>query len=952
MLYLSLLLIISSIDIDYPDYRTAWPLNYDAPLRRGYGQYNYTDDFHRALDFHGSVGDLVDAPYPDDGGFWVLRVSTQQDTIIDDAIEGSALIGRGPYAYYGWHYGHIDVNHPRLILADTTYFNRVVISELVELPSQGSHVHFSWLGIDSYEDPYEQPGYFNPIDYLTRYWGLYNEAEFGPTDDGPCGAFASITGIIFATEGVENVIPAQDKIYEVIDLIVRPYTYYNYNPQNDSCITRKVMWRILRQNPSNLEYETYQPALLGTWRTLYDFSDYIFDDNDPENYLDEYKKVFFGGFQHWSNNICLTNSCVSARGDASFPGVETVWINPYSHQEDYNAWEFCRGGWDTRLCTSDGGNRANIDEAATFMDGRYAIEVMAFPERLDNKTSIILPVDDITVPESPVTGVIVNNWAPRLTSIRLQDNPSQVIWSGSYEVNVPNNQGEGRTLDSDTGIPSWAYIGTGDGYNEYSLQLLFSEPVTNLASTVSMKIQLVTGLAPNVEWEKIIPLALDETSIASEGGVTSAVYHSTGVNCDQPPDYMGNQIVDLTINGGLAYDLAEKHLDADASTIVPAFGSGGSGNYEMVHHLIMESNMFDGYRRTSNGLDSEQDSRATIFAYYDAIYTPNQHDNTDDKFDSIEYISHEITPTGAWAGAQLLHETNWSGGGSTSCNLYGGAWMCKATTEDVLHAYIIDYNGAIIEDRVIYDPGTSEIQADIYGGRATTVTYPPLNPYEPYTFERDRYGWIGWRKCTIPDEPTYPHERNIELFVTMYDAYNMGNTTEEYIGSGAQWFEEIQPGKTYRTRITNIGHTGLIGGVRIEWDEYTLGVTTPISHVEYLDPPESDVNNSISQDNLSSTELSSRDSEIDDYFTIFPNPVVSSLSINFMSSEAAVSTVRIYDISGHLLNTFVEESPGMQHHHIQWDLKDSNGHSIPTGIYYVSLVSGNAVETKTVIVIH
>lgn len=55
MLYLCLLLLISSVDIDYPDSSVTWPLGPSATLRRGYGQYNSIADFHRALDFHGSV---------------------------------------------------------------------------------------------------------------------------------------------------------------------------------------------------------------------------------------------------------------------------------------------------------------------------------------------------------------------------------------------------------------------------------------------------------------------------------------------------------------------------------------------------------------------------------------------------------------------------------------------------------------------------------------------------------------------------------------------------------------------------------------------------------------------------------------------------------------------------------------------------------------------------------
>ena len=110
--------------------------------------------------------------------------------------------------------------------------------------------------------------------------------------------------------------------------------------------------------------------------------------------------------------------------------------------------------------------------------------------------------------------------------------------------------------------------------------------------------------------------------------------------------------------------------------------------------------------------------------------------------------------------------------------------------------------------------------------------------------------------------------------------------------------------------------------------------------------------NSINKDNVSRTGLSSRGIEIEDYFTVFPNPARGSVSIEFMTSEAAGSTVRIYDITGHQVYTIAEELPGMRNYNLLWNLTDANGHKVPTGIYYVSLDSGSLTEIKTVIVIH
>ncbi|MCK4806326.1 MAG: T9SS type A sorting domain-containing protein [Candidatus Aegiribacteria sp.] len=931
MLYLCLLLLISSVDIEYPDSSAAWPLGYFAPLRRGYGQWNVTDDFHRALDFHGSVYNLVSAPYPGDD-FWVIDKYIVTDTITETRAEGHVIIGNDLNADYGWLYGHININHKRFPLDPEVPYSRSVISELVQ-HSLGSHVHFSWLDVGALSPGVPQHGYFNPIDYLIRCWSLFNVAAFGPLNS--YGVFG-LKGVVFFPDDSPFPSADQNNIREVVDIVVRPYTYYYQNPTNDACGVRIVNWRLAWQNPSTLEYQRYNTSFLGRWRTLYDFSGYIYDDADPTIPISEYEKIYFDT-DHWQNYLCLTNTCETPRSDSSFSGVATVWIDSYNRQNDFNDGEYCRGGWDTRLASGFAfdGDPAYVDEAAAFIDGRYAIDVIAIPQRFDNKTFRRLPVNDITLPEPEVTGIIVDNWAPRIYEICIKDNPSEIIRDRYYQINEPNNPYEGRMYGY---YPqdSWAYIGTGTGTNEYSLEIWYSEPVT-VTQNISLTIKMVIGPDSSVNWQDEISFALDESCLNPAGECEYALYTASGA---RPSGYVGNQIVELAIDSSFATDLAGNGLDADATTIVPALGGGSIINYEPTFTWIEPHVPVSGYYREV----SDQDSRSnTLWANYDAIST------------FPYYLEHTITLVGPLTTAELFHEV---GPQSYSrCDIYGGTWMCDVQ-DDVLHVYIVDYLGNIRQNAIVFDYAAIDASGELFSALITAITYPPENPWENPTCDFDRFGWLAWRKIIPPPEDgsiirDEVYVQNIELHVSVYDSYGSGSSSDFLVFAGHTWYDSLSM-QWCETDFRSISDVwpGDDGRIRVKTREYLYPNTTPILNTYYLTPPGTRVLNNIDSDNVRLTGIASLDIEIDDYFTVFPNPVRGSLSIEFMTSEAVGSTVHIYDISGHLVNTIAEELPGMRNHNLIWNLKDTSGHIIPTGIYYVSLVSGSFTETRTVIVIH
>lgn len=103
----------------------------------------------------------------------------------------------------------------------------------------------------------------------------------------------------------------------------------------------------------------------------------------------------------------------------------------------------------------------------------------------------------------------------------------------------------------------------------------------------------------------------------------------------------------------------------------------------------------------------------------------------------------------------------------------------------------------------------------------------------------------------------------------------------------------------------------------------------------------------------------------DDCLKLFPNPFVADLNVDLHIHEPATfqtldtssktqgaSSVRIYDVTGRLVRTILEEEflhPG--DYTMGWDGKDSNGIAVSPGVYYCKLQVGERSLTKRVILL-
>ncbi|HEX7880726.1 MAG TPA: PA domain-containing protein [Candidatus Eisenbacteria bacterium] len=81
---------------------------------------------------------------------------------------------------------------------------------------------------------------------------------------------------------------------------------------------------------------------------------------------------------------------------------------------------------------------------------------------------------------------------------------------------------------------------------------------------------------------------------------------------------------------------------------------------------------------------------------------------------------------------------------------------------------------------------------------------------------------------------------------------------------------------------------------------------------------------------------------------ITPNPFLYQTRISYSLPKAGNTTVNVYDAQGRVVRHLVAGSQSSGDHQLTWDGSADNGSPAPAGIYFVKLVSGNAVQSQKV----
>jgi len=100
--------------------------------------------------------------------------------------------------------------------------------------------------------------------------------------------------------------------------------------------------------------------------------------------------------------------------------------------------------------------------------------------------------------------------------------------------------------------------------------------------------------------------------------------------------------------------------------------------------------------------------------------------------------------------------------------------------------------------------------------------------------------------------------------------------------------------------------------------------------------------------------VSNNDDILPDEFFVsanYPNPFNPKTQLDIHLSYRDNLIVTIFDATGRVINTLINKklNPGI--YNLEWNGDDSNGHGMPTGVYFIQVRSGNHVNTQKMILI-
>jgi len=82
-----------------------------------------------------------------------------------------------------------------------------------------------------------------------------------------------------------------------------------------------------------------------------------------------------------------------------------------------------------------------------------------------------------------------------------------------------------------------------------------------------------------------------------------------------------------------------------------------------------------------------------------------------------------------------------------------------------------------------------------------------------------------------------------------------------------------------------------------------------------------------------------------------PNPFNPSTTIEFYIPEAGQVSLRVFDVSGRLVRTLVDDSMEPGSHSVTWNGQDENGNSVPSGVYFSRFRTGKTTLSKKMILL-
>lgn len=88
-----------------------------------------------------------------------------------------------------------------------------------------------------------------------------------------------------------------------------------------------------------------------------------------------------------------------------------------------------------------------------------------------------------------------------------------------------------------------------------------------------------------------------------------------------------------------------------------------------------------------------------------------------------------------------------------------------------------------------------------------------------------------------------------------------------------------------------------------------------------------------------------------DLFQTIPNPASSTVHIQYSLAKPTHTTMRIYDLTGRLVQTLVEEEKEAGTYIVPWYGKDATGNRVSSGIYFYHLNAGDFTAIRKLVIL-